>query len=125
MARISVVLPAPFGPSSPSSSPSPSANDNPSSARVEPKLLRASLISSTAMLVLLKGLPPRAVSGPAWPPISPEDYPVTTTYGETGTGRTHFLRDERSGPADDRRRIACRGYGPTLTSRAFADSAPA
>jgi hypothetical protein len=36
MARISVVLPAPFGPSNASSSPSPSANDAPSSALIWP-----------------------------------------------------------------------------------------
>ena len=42
MARISVVLPAPLGPSRPSSSPASSASEAPSSAGVLPKDLRAS-----------------------------------------------------------------------------------
>src|SRR5689334_11545543 len=46
---MSVVLPAPLGPSSASSSPSRSDNESPSSARTLPKLLRASRISRTAM----------------------------------------------------------------------------
>src|SRR5262245_40776528 len=106
MARISVVLPAPFGPSNPSSSPSPSDNDSPSSARVAPNDLRASLISSTAMSAS------RESAGPGWPPGTDAQIAVTTTYGEPGPAGPHFSRDERSRAADDRRRIACRGTGP-------------
>jgi hypothetical protein len=40
---------------------------------------------------------------------------VTTTYGERRPVGLHFLRDERSRAADDRRRTACRGFGPILT----------
>src|SRR5262245_38137290 len=118
MARMSVVLPAPFGPSKPSNSPSPSESDIPSSARVAPNDLRASLISSTAM----QRLPdrPAQAGGKAGPAgqrrvKSARDYPMTTTYGESPSVGPHFSRDERSPAADDRRRDACRGIGPTLT----------
>src|SRR5918994_6149263 len=48
-ARMSVVLPAPFGPSSASSSPCASSNEAPSSATTDPKDLRAFVTESASM----------------------------------------------------------------------------
>src|SRR5258707_5963013 len=114
MARIRVVLPAPFGPRSPSIWPSPSESVIPSRARVEPPPLRA---SRTSRAVIGASFGPRR--SPAGRPHALEIRP--------GVPPGRDLGDGRSNPSDERSRSAaghpfCRGLGMVQKGPRLADS---
>ena len=109
IARISVVLPAPFGPSSASSSPSRSDSVAPSSATTSPNFLRAPVTVRTSVWLAMSGEDTEA------PRASGDGVPASGGPG-SGVNPSHAARHRRQAPRPAAAKAAKRGRADQITA---------